>query len=94
MIGRGLGEKLYRVGSVFWILWIGKILAPVTLAAVLTESVPFTSGKEGYACYRTPALVVSQKGTVLAFCGGRVNDHRDEGDIDIVLKRSTDGGRT
>ena len=66
----------------------------MTLGAVLTESVPFTSGKEGYACYRTPALVVSQKGTVLAFCGGRVNDHRDEGDIDIVLKRSTDGGKT
>ena len=60
----------------------------------MTESVPFTSGKEGYACYRTPALVVSEKGTILTFCGGRVNDHRDEGDIDIVLKRSTDGGKT
>ena len=59
-----------------------------------TESVPFISGKEGYACYRTPAVVVSPKGTVLAFCGGRVKDHRDEGDIDIVLKRSTDGGQT
>lgn len=58
------------------------------------ESVPFISGKEGYACYRTPAVVVSSKGSVLAFCGGRVNDHRDEGDIDIVLKRSTDGGKT
>ena len=58
------------------------------------ESVVFTGGKEGYACYRTPALAVSSEGTVLAFCGGRVNDHRDEGDIDIVLKRSTDGGQT
>jgi sialidase-1 len=31
---------------------------------------------------------------VLAFCGGRVNDHKDEGDIDIVLRRSVDGGQT
>ena len=30
------------------------------------ESVVFTGGKEGYACYRTPALAVSAEGTVLA----------------------------
>ena len=58
------------------------------------DSIPFTSGKEGYACYRCPTLTVSAKGTVLAFCEGRVNSHQDEDDIDVVLKRSTDGGRT
>ena len=58
------------------------------------DSVPFTGGKEGYACYRCPTLAVSAKGTVLAFCEGRVNSHRDEDDMDVVLKRSTDGGRT
>jgi len=61
---------------------------------VLLDTVPFTGGREGYAVYRTPAVVVSQRGTILAFCEGRVNDHRDEGDIDTVLKRSFDGGRT
>lgn len=35
-----------------------------------TESTPFAGGHEGYACYRAPALVVSGKGTVLAFCEG------------------------
>ncbi|HBH54631.1 MAG TPA: exo-alpha-sialidase [Planctomycetaceae bacterium] len=58
------------------------------------DSVPFLGGTAGYAVYRTPALVVSSQGTVLAFCGGRVNDHKDEGDIDIVLRRSVDGGKT
>lgn len=58
------------------------------------DSVPFTGGKEGYACYRCPTLAVSTNGTVLAFCEGRVNSHKDEDDMDVVLKRSTDGGRT
>lgn len=57
-------------------------------------STPYSGGREGYACYRAPAIVISPKGTVLAFCEGRVNDFNDEGDIDVVLKRSTDGGRT
>lgn len=48
----------------------------------------------GYACFRIPAVVKTTKGTLLAFAEGRVNDCSDAGDIDIVLKRSTDGGRT
>lgn len=58
------------------------------------DSVPFVGGKEGYACYRCPTLAVSAKGTVLAFSEGRVNSHKDEDNMDVVLKRSTDGGRT
>lgn len=60
----------------------------------LVASTPYSGGQEGYACYRAPAIVTSQKGTVLAFSEGRVNDYTDEGDIDVVLKRSTDGGRS
>ncbi|WP_055532333.1 sialidase family protein [Streptomyces graminilatus] len=57
-------------------------------------SIPFQAGQEGYASYRIPAVVVSRAGTVLAFCEGRVDSASDHGHIDIVLKRSTDGGRT
>lgn len=57
-------------------------------------SAPFVARKEGYVAYRCPTLAVSAKGTVLAFCEGRVNSHKDEDDMDVVLKRSTDGGRT
>jgi sialidase-1 len=57
-------------------------------------SIPFRAGTEGYASFRIPAVVVSRTGTVLAFCEGRVDSAADHGHIDIVVKRSTDGGRT
>ncbi|TLS42849.1 exo-alpha-sialidase [Streptomyces montanus] len=58
-------------------------------------SVPFRAGQEGYASFRIPAVVSTLDGrTLLAFCEGRVGSHDDFGNIDIVLKRSTDGGRT
>jgi len=81
-------------------LLVALLLAPLAVphAAEVTagrvDSTPFVGGKEGYACYRCPTLAVSTNGTVLAFCEGRVNSHKDEDDMDVVLKRSTDGGRT
>ncbi|MDT0341347.1 sialidase family protein [Streptomyces litchfieldiae] len=55
---------------------------------------PFVHHTEGYACFRIPALVATADGTLLAFAEGRVADCADVGDIDLVLKRSTDEGRT
>ncbi|MEV6755844.1 sialidase family protein [Streptomyces sp. NPDC051214] len=57
-------------------------------------TVPFRAGREGYASFRIPAVVLSNSGTVLAFCEGRVGSQEDFGNIDVVLKRSSDGGRT
>jgi len=54
----------------------------------------FTSGKEGYHTFRIPSLLVTKKGTVLAFCEGRKTSADDHGDLDLVLKRSADGGNT
>ena len=54
----------------------------------------FVSGTDGYKSYRIPAIVTTTKGTLLAFCEGRKNNAADAGDIDMLLKRSTDGGRT
>ncbi len=54
----------------------------------------FVSGEDGYHSYRIPALIVSGKGTILAFCEGRRNSRSDSGDIDIVLKRSFDNGKS
>jgi sialidase-1 len=54
----------------------------------------FVSGEEGYHTFRIPALYVTQAGTVLAFCEGRKSARSDTGDIDTVLKRSLDGGKT
>lgn len=54
----------------------------------------FVSGTEGYHTFRIPSVIVSTKGTVLAFCEGRKKSRSDTGDIDLVLKRSDDGGKT
>lgn len=54
----------------------------------------FIAGQDGYHTFRIPALIVSPKGTLLAFCEGRKNNRSDTGDIDLVLKRSFDGGKS
>ncbi|HON91618.1 MAG: exo-alpha-sialidase [Phycisphaerae bacterium] len=54
----------------------------------------FVSGCDGYHTYRIPALVVAPDGALLAFCEGRKDSRSDAGDIDVLVKRSTDGGRT
>ena len=54
----------------------------------------FVGGQGGYHTYRIPAVVVSPNGTILAFCEGRKANRTDDGDIDLLLRRSTDGGRT
>lgn len=60
----------------------------------IRETVPFESGQGDYHTYRIPALAVSVKGTVLAFCEGRKAGSADWGDIDLLVRRSTDQGRT
>ncbi|QDS98805.1 sialidase family protein [Adhaeretor mobilis] len=53
----------------------------------------FVSGEGAYDTYRIPAIVVAKDGTLLAICEGRKHSRSDAGDIDILLKRSTDGGK-
>jgi sialidase-1 len=60
----------------------------------ITESDVFRSGEGGYHTYRIPALITTQKGSLLAFCEGRRQSGADSGDIDLLLKRSFDDGRT
>jgi len=54
----------------------------------------FLSGSGGYHTYRIPGVVLTGEGTLLAFCEGRKTSSSDHGDLDLVLRRSTDGGRT
>lgn len=54
-----------------------------------------TFGDDGVAAYRIPGLVTTPKGTLLAVYDIRRNSSRDlQGDIDVGLSRSTDGGIT
>ena len=60
----------------------------------LLQETLFTSGDGRYHTYRIPALAVSARGTVLAFAEGRKHGRGDAGDIDLILRRSFDNGRT
>ena len=57
------------------------------------ETILWESGTGNYKGYRIPSAIVTSKGTILAFAEGR-NDGGDSGDIDLVLKRSKNNGRT
>ena len=56
------------------------------------KQILFENGKEGYACYRIPAIIHFQNKKLLAFAEGRVDGCNDFGNVDIVMKYSDDGG--
>lgn len=53
----------------------------------------FVGGRDGYPAFRIPALITTQRGSLLAFAEGRTS-LRDHAENDIVMKRSTDAGQT
>lgn len=82
----------------FFVLVVVAILVPAHPALSGDSSVErvdvFVSGQEGYHTFRIPAVIATPKQTLLAFCEGRKTSSSDHGDLDLVLKRSSDGGRT
>lgn len=48
----------------------------------------FVGGLDGVNIYRIPALIVTPKGTILAFCEAREGEGNDGDPADLVLKRS------
>jgi len=52
------------------------------------------SGRGAYHTYRIPAITLTTQGTLLAFCEGRKGGRGDAGDIDLLMKRSEDQGKT
>lgn len=80
---------------------LGVIIGATSLTARRAQAEPliekqdiWTGGVGGYDIYRIPGLVVTAKGTVLAYCEARKGSRSDWGTIDIQLNRSTDAGRT
>lgn len=58
----------------------------------IREVVVFQSG-EGYHTYRIPTMVKAANGDILAFAEARASTS-DASEIDVVMRRSTDDGRT
>ena len=71
------------------------LIASIASAEPLLEKVDvFPANMNGIARYRIPGIVVTPKGTVLAYSEARRNSSSDWGEIEIHLRRSTDGGKT
>lgn len=68
--------------------------------ASCATSVPFTAHTEGYQGFRVPAVVAVDRAgpdsapVLIAFAEGRTKSLDDLGDIDLVARRSVDGGCT
>ncbi len=54
----------------------------------------FQGDQGGYHLYRIPGIVVTRKGTILAYTEARRTGSGDWDSIDVVMRRSTDGGET
>jgi sialidase-1 len=85
---KNIGMKKIRVGIIALFFVLGKVYAQEKVVPV------FVSGAEGHKSYRIPAIIGLPNGDLLAFAEGRVHGSGDFGDINIVMKRSSDKGNT
>ena len=70
-------------------------MASLTALAQEPEKVDlFKGGTDGFELFRIPGMVVTTKGTVLTYCEARHDARSDWGEIEVHLRRSTDGGKT
>lgn len=63
-----------------------------TASPLLERTNLFESWTGGYGLFRISGVVVKAKGTVLAYCEAR-RGGSDGAEMDVLLRRSTDGGR-
>lgn len=61
---------------------------------MMEKNTVFAANTDGIRLYRIPGVVVTTKGTVLAYCEARKNSSSDWGEIEVHMRRSTDGGKT
>ena len=69
------------------------LTAAVHAEPLFEQSDVFAMGLYDVDTYRIPAVIVTQKGTVLAFCEARKKSIADQTPTDMVLRRSFDNGR-
>jgi sialidase-1 len=81
-----------------YLLSLALVFAGLQLTSAAETPVPelvdvFVGGQDGYPAYRIPSLVSTKHGSLLAFAEGRATAH-DHSENDIVMRRSTDHGKT
>ncbi len=87
-------KKIIRCSLIYGIVAV--LMAPLADAQqpLLETQTLFSAGQADITLYRIPGIVVTAKGTVLAYCEARRNTKADWGEIEVHLRRSTDGGKT
>ena len=58
------------------------------------SAIVFEAGENGYTLFRIPALCMTSQGTLFAICEARKRKGKDDDPVDLILKRSTDEGKT
>ncbi|QJC53520.1 hypothetical protein HGI30_19570 [Paenibacillus albicereus] len=90
------GGQWYFAGDIDAVAVYPSVLTASQLAlvgATFSETILFdTSDGLGYGEYRIPSIVSTSNGTILAVAEGRQGG--DQTPTDLVLRRSTDGGKT
>ena len=81
--------KINRTDLFLFILFLG-----IGSPGFSQETFVFEGGKEGHKIYRIPAIIDLPNGDFLAFAEGRVNGSDDFGDVNLVMKRSVDEGKS
>ena len=60
----------------------------------IATQVIFAKGDYGYDTFRIPAIIKAANGDLIAFAEARKNGAGDTGDIDLVMRRSSDNGKS
>jgi len=87
-------SRLRSVCATAWLVIALGFLSPDAKAATVDKQDLFTAGTGDYAFYRIPGIVVTAEGTILAYCEARRDNGRDWSTLDVLMRRSTDGGKT
>jgi sialidase-1 len=94
-------KNVKKIAGIFYILILILLCRNTSFAALNHSGIQndslnfiFKAGESGYSCFRIPALIYTKSGSLLAFAEARRNNCGDSGDIDLVIKRSGDRGKT
>ena len=68
------------------------VLAHLAFSSDLTRV--FSAGDAGVTCYRIPAIVQTEHGTLIAFAEARISSCNDHDTVHIAARRSVDGGNS
>ncbi|MCF3109650.1 glycoside hydrolase [Niabella sp. CC-SYL272] len=85
-------------GLLTWTAFIGIMLlmgaCSTRLQSGAVQTVTVFEPGVVYKSTRIPALVYTKQGSLLAFCEGRIGTASDWADMHLVMRRSTDGGKS